>query len=134
MAFDREIVALTTYCEASSASPAERRCIVHTINNRVKDGRFGSTMAEVCLRRFQYSEWNDDKADNSNLLRGARASGGDPVMLDCIAAYADVESGSFDPTGSATHYTDKSISPPAWTKNATLSLETEKFRFYSKVP
>lgn len=134
MAFDREIVALTTYCEASSASPTERRCIVHTINNRVKDGRFGSTMAEVCLKRMQFSEWNADPADNANLLRGARVSGGDPIMLDCLNAYADIQSGVFDLTKNATHYHDKSISPPAWTKNATLSLETEKFRFYSKVP
>src|SRR6266478_2840111 len=101
MAFDREIVALTTFCEASNASAHERRCVVHTIKNRVRDGRFGATMAEVCLRRFQFSEWNDDAGDNANLLRGARASGGDPVMLDCIAAYADIETGVFDPTGNA---------------------------------
>lgn len=134
MAFDREIVALTVYCEASNASPSERRCIVHVIKNRVKDGRFGSTMAEVCLRRYQFSEWNDDQGDNANLLRGAKASGGDPVMLDCVNAYADIESGVFDPTGNATHYHDKSIAPPKWTEHATHTLTTDKFHFYSKVP
>ena len=134
MAFDREMVALTVFCEASNASPHERRCIVHTMNNRVKSGRYGQTLAEVCLRRFQFSEWNDDAGDNANLLRGARVSGGDPIMLDCLNAYAEIQTGVFDPTGNSTHYHDKSISPPAWTKDATLSLETEKFRFYSKVP
>lgn len=134
MAFDREIVALTCFCEASNASPSERRCVAHSIFNRKKDGRFGKTLAEVCLTSYQYSEYNDDKADNANLRRGARTPDDDPIMLDCGKAYDEVAAGVFDPTGNATHYTDKSISPPAWTKNATLSLETEKFRFYSKVP
>lgn len=134
MACDRPIVALTTFCEASGASPHERRCVVHSIFNRKKDGRFGKTLAEICLRRKQYSEFNDDPMNNANLLRGATVPDNDPIFLDCLAAYDEVLSGAFDPTGMATHYTDKSISPPIWTKDATLSLETEKFRFYSKVP
>jgi len=139
MAFDREIAALTVFCEASSATASERRAVMWTIRNRVYDGRrrFGLTYADVCLARYQFSEFNDDRGDNANLRRGARTRDDAPVMLDCLAAYDDVvpaPSGD-DPTGSATHYHDKTISPPAWAAPPTvLSLETEHFRFYRNVP
>lgn len=133
MAFDRSIAALVCFCEASSASPMERRCVVHTFFNRRNDGRFGKTIAAVCIKRYQFSEFNDDAADNSNLLRGAGTPDSDPVMLDCMAAYDEVLRGAFDPTGGSTHYHDKSIAPPNWTIGATMSLETPKFFFYRGV-
>ena len=134
MAFDREICALTIFCEASSASPQERRCIAHTIINRVRLGRYGKTPAAVCLKRYQFSEWNDDQPDNANLLRGAETPNADPVMQDCIAAIDEVRSGSlFDLTHGATHYHDKSIAPPNWTVGAECSLVTDKFFFYRNV-
>lgn len=133
MAFDRPIAAITTYCEASSASPTERRCVAHTYFNRAANERYPKTVAGVCLQRMQYSEWNGDAADNHNLERGAVAPDNDPVMLDSAAAYDEILAGAQDPTGGATHYHDKTIEPPAWTVGATLSLETPKFRFYKNV-
>jgi hypothetical protein len=133
MAFDRQITALVAYCEASGASAFERRCVVHSIFNRVKAKRFQPTAAGVCLQRYQYSEMNDDTGDNRNLLRGANAPDNDPVMQDCLAAFDQITAGAFDPTGGATHYHDKSISPPAWTVGATMCLETPKFLFYRGV-
>lgn len=134
MAFDKPISAITDYCEASSASPQERRCIMHTIFNRVADGRFGRSPAEVCLRRMQFSEWNGDAANNANLLRAARAADDDPIMLDCMAAFDEVKAGAADPTNGATHYHDKSIPAPYWAARATVALETGKFIFYKNVP
>lgn len=135
MAYDKEIVSLTAFCEASNASPFERRCVIHTMVNRLKLKRYGLTLAEVCLKRYQFSEWNDDPANNSNLMRGARTSDNDVTLMDCEYAYNEIiGSGAFDPTKGATHYHDKSISPPLWTSLATLALTTEKFVFYSNVP
>ena len=133
MAFDRQIAALTTYCEASSARSDERACVTHTYFNRVKSGRYPKTVAGVCLQRMQYSEWNADAADNRNLLRGATVPDNDPIMLDCLAVFDAVAAGSPDPTKGATHYTDKTIAPPPWTVGAIMTLETPKFRFYSGV-
>jgi len=133
MAFDRPLAIITTFCEASSATPMERRCVMHTIFNRVKEGRFGPTPAHVCLKRMQFSEWNGDARDNANLLRAADASDSDSVMLDCAAAFDEVEGGAPDQTNGATHYHDKTIAPPPWTVGATMTLETAKFFFYSNV-
>jgi len=133
MAFDREIVALTIFCEASNSSPVERRAIAHVIKNRLNDGRFGSTLAEICLRRYQFSEWNDDKLNNNNLLRGAKAANNNLVIKDCLASYDEVLSDSVDITKGATHYHDKSISPPFWAKDAIMTLNTKDFFFYKDV-
>jgi len=133
MAFDKPLATITAFCEASSATPEERRCVMHTIFNRQRSGRFGPTIAHVCLKRMQFSEWNGDLADNNNLLRAADAGDDSSVMADCAAAYDEIAAGASDPTSGATHYHDKSIAPPTWTAGATMTLETPKFFFYSNV-
>jgi hypothetical protein len=135
MAGDRVIVALTTFCEASSCSPEERRYVVHPIFNRcrVNPVRYGKTPAMVCLKRIQFSEWNDDTLDNLNLMRGAATPESDPIWIDCLAAYDEVLAGGLDLTKGATHFHAKSIDPPYWTVGATLTLETAKLKFYTNV-
>lgn len=114
--------------------------MIHSQFNRLKDGRFGRSIAEVCLRRFQYSEFNDDALDNANLLRGAGLPAENPAVVDCLKAFDEILAGAPDPTNRATHYHDKSISPPSWTqkqpdgRQATVALTTPKFIFYSNVP
>lgn len=132
MAFDAQIVTLTIFCEASGASQAEREAVAHVIRNRVKTGRWGASAAEVCTAYEQFSSWNGDRANRQNLQRGMKAPPDDPVMGACGQAWA-LSGMPPDPTNGATHYHDKSIAPPAWTQGATLTLETDKFRFYSGV-
>src|SRR5437868_3456679 len=130
MAFDRAFAAVTIFCEASGASPLERRCIAWTMRNRLRSARYGKTIAEICLRHFQFSEWNDDKPDNDNLMRGARAADADPVMIDSVRAFDEALAGAADPTGGATHYHDKSIARAAvpWAAPpAEVALEPDRF-------
>jgi N-acetylmuramoyl-L-alanine amidase len=135
MAYDRAFAAVTTYCEASSATPDERRDVMHSYFNRLRHGGFGHTIAEVCLRRHQYSEWNGDAVNNANLMRGMRAPDDDPIMVDCGAAFDEVAAANSDPTNGATHYHDKSIAPPYWAlPPAIKTLDTAKFCFYKNVP
>lgn len=133
MACDAAIAALTIYCEASSASQAEREAIAHVIRNRVADRRFPKTAAAVCLQRMQFSEWNADAADNRNLMRAALTPDSDPVFRACGMAWAFATSTDIDPTFGATHYHDKTIAPPAWTEGARVTLNTDKFIFYAGV-
>src|SRR5260221_260957 len=111
MAFDRQIAALTIYCEASGEPHEGKVAVAATLFNRLKTGRFGKTIAAVCLRRYQYSEWNDDKANNANLIRGAETPEANPVMADCLAAYDEALAGA-DPSLGAMHYYAASIPSP----------------------
>lgn len=125
---------MTIYCEASSASQDERDAIAHVMVNRLKNpARFGKTLAAVCLKRMQFSEWNGDAADNANLLRAAEVSDDDIILTGSMQSVSYALNGWPDPTNGATHYHDKSIAPPAWTQGATCTLSTDKFRFYAGV-
>src|ERR1035437_4028303 len=111
MAFNRELAALTIFCEASGELHAGKVAVAATLFNRLKAGRFGKSIAGICLKRYQYSEWNDDQGDNANLERAAVTPEEDPVMVDCLAAYDEAAAGA-DPSLGATHYHADYIAPP----------------------
>lgn len=131
--FDRELGSLTVYCEASGEPYEGKVAVAATLFNRLKTGRFGSTIAAVCLQRKQYSEWNDDKANNANLLRGAETTEDDPVMVDCLRAYDEAARG-VDPTYGATHYYAVSIPAPVWAETGTFTTQIAHHRFFKDVP
>ena len=133
MAFDRAIAALTVYCEASGEPHEGKVAVAATLFNRLKSGRFGKTIASVCLERMQYSEWNADRADNANLLRGAETSEANPVMVDCLNAYDEAAAGA-DPSLQATHYFAISIPAPAWAAQGTETVQIGHHRFFKEVP
>ena len=135
MAFaDGVIAAMTVYCEASGEPQEGRIAVAATFFNRLKSGRFGKSVAAICLARYQYSEWNDDKLDNANLLRAATVDNHDSVMADCAEAFNAAASG-MDPSLGATHYyADTMQTPPAWAAQGTFTVQIGHHRFYKNVP
>ncbi len=132
--YDVQIAALTIYAEASSGSNDERDAIARVVVNRLRSGRFSPTAAGVCLDAEQFSSWNSDPRNRRNLLRAANAPDNDPVMQQCALAFIWARTNQEpDPTRGATHYHDRSIDPPEWTKGAHLTLATENFLFYAGV-
>ena len=135
MAYDQQIGTITVYCEASGESAQAQLGVAWSFVNRLATGRYGASVAEICLRRMQYSEWNADAGDNANLLRAARCSEDDPVLVACAQALGGALTGEApDPTGGATHYHDTSISPPAWALRATKTCQIGRLVFYKDVP
>ncbi len=132
MSFDREIAAMTIFCEASSEPHEGRVAVAATFFNRLKDGRFGKTIASVCLHRYQYSEWNADRANNANLLRAAEAADDEAMIVDSLAAYDEAAAGA-DPTMGGTHYFADYIAAPDWTVGATFTVQIGRHRFYRGV-
>ena len=131
MAFDRQIAALTIFCEASGEPHDGKVAVAATFFNRLKTGRFGKTIAAVCLQRYQYSEWNDDRGDNANLIRGAETS--DLLMADCLLAFDEAAAGT-DPSLGATHYYAVSIPAPAWAATGTETVQIGHHKFFKAVP
>jgi hypothetical protein len=81
---------------------------------------------------MQFSAWNGDKGDRRNLQRAMIAPDTDPILQQCLGAWVWAKNEP-DPTNGATHYVAKSIPEPYWAKDATMTLETDKFRFYAGV-
>ncbi len=132
MAFDREIAALTIYCEASGEPHEGKVAVAATLFNRLKTGRFGKTIAAVCLARYQFSEWNDDKGNNANLIRGAETPEANPVMADCLDAYDEASRGA-DPTKGATFYYADYIAAPAWAATGVETVQIGRHKFFRDV-
>ena len=133
MAFDREIAALTIRCEAEGESHEGKVAVAASFFNRLAAGRFGKTIASVCLHRMQYSEWNADPVDNRNLVRVAESADDDPINADCLAAYDEAAAGA-DPTGGATHYFAVSIPAPNWAATGEFTVQIGHHLFYKNVP
>lgn len=125
MAFDREIAAMTAYMEASDQGPDGRRAVMHVLFNRV--GRYGSNVADVCLKPFQFSSWN---TTDPNRHRISVCSLDDPILADCLSAYDECFGGAVDPTLGATHYFADGIPTPSWAVAMTETVKIGAHNFY----
>ena len=133
MAYDREIATITICCEASNQLHVVRQGVAASLFNRLAAKRYGQTIAAVCLRRYQFSEWLADAADNANLERVASKPNDDPILLDCAVAYDEAAAGK-DPTDGATHFYADGIPEPSWAKVATFTVKLGAVNFFKDVP
>lgn len=128
MAFDIEIGAATVYMEASNQGAAGQTAVAHTLVNRWRSGKFGKTLAAVCLQPLQFSSWN---TKDPNRIRMATASEDDPTLIQCQRIMREAYAGvSGDPTNGACFYFDDSIPAPAWTENMTATVKIGKLNFF----
>lgn len=93
--------------------------VAHVLINRRNSGRWGNTLAEVCLSEFhgvfQFSGWD---RNDPNRTQACQLRDDEPMLVHLASLIEDAEREP-DPTGGATHYFAKSIVPPLWTKDAT---------------
>jgi hypothetical protein len=59
MTFALEIAARTVWQEARGEPEEGQRAVAHVIVNRLRDGRWGKSLASVCLADRQFSGWNN---------------------------------------------------------------------------
>ena len=116
--------ARTLWQEARGEPLEGQRAVAHAIYNRLKDGRWGSTLGSVCLARSQYSAWGPVTPSNANMLADFRTScalaDDDPALI----AFADLIAATMvepDPTGGATHYYNpKAVPRPSWAETPAV--------------
>lgn len=128
MAYDEEIATATVWMEASGEPPEGRRGVAWVLVNRLNSGRYGKSLADVCLSPFQFSCWN---TSDPNRRRMARTPETDPVLLDCGAALQEAQAGGTDPTQGATlYYADSMTTPPEWAAKATFTVQLGSQLFF----
>lgn len=115
--------AARTLWQEARGEPADgQRAVAHVIVNRMKDGRWGNSLASVCLWRSQFSAWGPVTPKDKNMVANFTAScdlaDNDPALLRLASIITEALSEP-DPTNGATHYFAVSIPAPAWTKDAT---------------
>lgn len=128
MAFDTEIATLTVFMEASGEGPDGIQAVAYVIVNRWKSGKFGTTIAAVCLKPLQFSCWN---TSDSNRMRAAIIADDDPVLQQCQAAVIDAMAHTApDPTDGALYYFADTIQTPHWVSALNFTARIGHQRFY----
>lgn len=131
MDWNLQTAARTLWQEARSEPLIGQQAVAHVIWNRLRLGRWGHTLASVCLWRDQFSGW---RYQDPNFQKSCALSDDDPSLHEILSIIAEAQHAP-DPTGGATHYFAPSgvIMPPIWTHVATFVGEFGSQKFYKDV-
>jgi N-acetylmuramoyl-L-alanine amidase len=103
--------ARTMFQEARGEPLVGQKAVAHTFVNRMKDGRWGTTLGEVCLWSSQFSGW---RSADPNFSLSCRLPDTDPNLV-AYAALITAALGEADPTGGALFYYALSMpKAPIW--------------------
>lgn len=125
-----ETAARTAWQEARGEPDDGLKAVCHVLVNRLKDGRWGRTLAAVCLSPLQFSGWN---AHDPNRMAAANLGDQDPNLARCRKFLEDALAGEPDPTNGAMWYYATSIAEPEWAKTAVSCGQFGHQLFYKGV-
>jgi len=126
-----ELTAARTLWQEARGEPKEgQRAVAHVLWNRVRSGRWGETLASVCLWRAQFSGWSPIDPNYDGACELADTDVNLQNLLEIVIAAASEP----DPTDGATHYYATSMkAAPAWVIGATFCGQFGNQRFYKNV-
>ncbi len=131
MNWDTQIGSRTLYGECRGESEEGQRAVAHVLWNRMRDGRWGKTIAAVCLARLQFSCWNP--SDPQRPLMAVLADE-NPTLQKLAGILAGAEAGD-DPTrGALFYYSDTMTVPPKWATGMKLLRKIGHHTFYTDKP
>ena len=125
-------VAARTLAQEARGEPAEgQAAVAHVIKNRLLSGRWGKSLAAVCLWRGQFSGWYMPRDPNFEYACSLRDD--DPVLVKMRGVMQAAMDSATDPTNGATHYYATSIEAPTWIQGATFCGQIGHHKFYKNV-
>ncbi|WP_422024769.1 cell wall hydrolase [Pyruvatibacter mobilis] len=100
--YDTDIMARTLWGEARGEGRRSREMVANVIMNRVKDRRWPTSPAGVCLQPWQFSMWN---AGDPNRAKAEAVDIDNSTFRQCIDIARAAQAGDLpDYTGGANHY------------------------------
>ena len=131
---DLEVMALTVWGEARGEGPDGQKAVAWTIMNRANDpGKdwWGDTIRDVCLKKWQFSVWNDNDPNRAKMLS---LSPQDPLLNGIRQICSDTIAGNIPtPIGKCTHYCT-SVSTPDWKQGRSPAFTIGRHDFYDIGP
>lgn len=132
-----DILARTLWGEARGEPVRGIEAVACVVLNRLRraqtrGGRYwwGSSLAEICQKPWQFSCWNET---DPNRARLEKVTEKDRMFRVCLRVARRAAAGSLDdPTRGATHYHTKAVFPP-WARQRTPSAEIGNHLFYNDV-
>lgn len=123
--------ALTIMQEAADQPYAGKLAVAEEIRNRTKFHIFSAgSVPSTVLWPYQYSGWN---TKDPNRIRVSILDDTNPIVRDCIHAWAQAMQGSQTVPGVTHHYNPKIVTtPPDWVQEMDLVAEIGDHRFYKR--
>lgn len=102
--------------------------VANVVLNRKESGKYGSSLAGVCLRPWQFSCWNPSDP-NYPLLTDSDLT--HPLLETCHTVAKAVAEGLWpDLTKGSTHYHATTIPPPRWAHGQKPTITLGHHIFY----
>ena len=126
-----EYMAKTVWGEARGEDKEGRIAVASvSLNRKNKQGWMGKTIKDVCLKKWQFSCWNENDPNLEKIKN---------LKLEDLTEFLDIAygvvSGMYeDPTSGSTHYYAKSMkSPPKWAEGKEPVLDHGGHLFFNDV-
>lgn len=139
MSWERHTAARTMVMEARGEPLPGQEAIVWVLRHRLATGRWGKSLASVCLWHAQFSGWWCPRGavpfHDPNFAYACGLQDDDPMVTKMLAILDGVLAADMasDPIQGATHYYATSISEPSWVAGAIFTVQIGRHRFYKGV-
>lgn len=132
--FDQAIGTMMILVEAQAEPREAQLAVAAALFNRLdQPGRYGGTIAAICLKRMLSNEQLADPRSGLVLLRVAGMSDDHPRFLEALDVLADAAEGQ-DPGLGATHWHGPmGTALPYWTIGAQRTVQLNNLTFYRDV-
>lgn len=129
---DLDALARTAYGEARGEPLGGIVAVCWVAVNRLRaESWFGRSIQEVCMKKYQFSCWNEGDPNLPLLLA---VTGDDAAFRRCLGAAALVLSGDLpDPSGGATHYYRDGSEVPSWAESMVPTITIGHHKFFREV-
>lgn len=122
MTWALDLAARTLAQEARNQPPDGQNAVAWVIRNRLSDGRWGHSLAEVCLYHAAFSGWwcprGNPPYHDPNFAYACGLSDFDPMLIHMRTVMQAALDATVDPTNGAMWYHADSIPAPAWVTGA----------------
>ena len=130
---DVEIAAKTAWGECRGGGRDGMQSVLNVGVNRTKDDRWGDTLREVFLQKWQFSVWND--GINPNRDRTIAVDESEPDYLIALELAQQALDGVLeDITLGAVYYFAKGIATPSWAQGYSPCIEIANQEFFNAIP
>lgn len=133
---DIDVLARTLYGEARAGRVRVKEAIAAVVMNRVRRAKerggywWGSSVAEVCRRPWQFACWNPGSTARARL---EALDAGNATFRSCLRITRRAIRGALkDPTAGATHYHDRDANPH-WARGRAPAAEIGGRAFYNDI-
>lgn len=126
---DDAIASLNIWMEARGEAFEGKVAVAEVIRNRLRNGTWGKTIAQVVLAPYQFSGWN---TKDPNRIRAMNLDDSDSQYQECVRAWQTAKANTNFTKGALFYYNPKVVTtPPAWATPPKLLAKIGNHQFYS---